>query len=239
MIDRLNDFHRLVTMNGVTLERPKNALVIVESDEMKDFSILISKGNLVISRINDETEKLKLIGDKILNAVGEKEEKLKLETDDCLASLSSLRSQGKDVADNIKSQANIQKEQLNRKAVELENPEAGKAEMRVIENLSGAYIKNFENALSASQSVESDVKNNLQKKLLRGVTVILGREPNDDEKRDYLENPEKVQELMENKITQGQAHITLQNKVKDLELRHKEILQLENVSTLIKLITIF
>lgn len=235
MIDRLNDFHRLVTMNGITLERPKNALVIVESDEMKDFSILISKGNLVISRINDETEKLKLIGDKILNAVGEKEEKLKLETDDCLASLSSLRSQGKDVADNIKSQANIQKEKLNRKAVELENPEAGKAEMRVIENLSGAYIKNFENALSASQSVESDVKNNLQKKLLRGVTVILGREPNDDEKRDYLENPEKVQELMENKITQGQAHITLQNKVKDLELRHKEILQLENVSKQIKL----
>lgn len=230
MIDRLGDYHRLLSINGVSLEKPKNALVVVESDEMKDFTVLISKGNVVISRINDETERLKSIGDKILNAVGDKEEKLKLETDDCLASLSSLRSQGKDIADNIKSTGNAQKEILNKKAIEMENPEAGKAEIRVIENLSGAYIKNFEVALSSSQSVESDVKNNLQKKLLRGVSIILGREPDDDEKRDYLQNPEKVQELMENKITQGRAHITLQNKVKDLELRHKEILQLENVS---------
>lgn len=230
MIDRLGDYHRLLSINGVSLEKPKNALVVVESDEMKDFTVLISKGNVVISRINDETERLKSIGDKILNAVGDKEEKLKLETDDCLASLSSLRSQGKDIADNIKSTGNAQKEILNKKAIEMENPEAGKAEIRVIENLSGAYIKNFEVALSYSQSVESDVKNNLQKKLLRGVSIILGREPDDDEKRDYLQNPEKVQELMENKITQGRAHITLQNKVKDLELRHKEILQLENVS---------
>lgn len=230
MIDRLEDFRRMVRVQGLSLERPKDVPINIESDEMREFSSLITSGNIVINKLNDETDKLKLVKDRVLNAVGDKEAQLKIETDECLSNLNMLRKKGKELADNMKVQATAFKEKIHKKAIENEDPNEGKAEIRVIDNLSGSFINNFCRVLSYSQNVESDVKNRLQEKLLRGVGIILGRDPNEEEKKIYLENPEKYQELVDNRITQGQAHIVLQNRLKDLQLRHKEILQLENVS---------
>jgi hypothetical protein len=232
MIDRLPDFIRIVKRKEISLDPPKNFSTSVSSSEMFEFTKQVGKGNLIIKSLNDETEKLKEIRDKIKNAIGDKESQLKIETDNCLETLNSLRKKGKEVADEMKVISERRKETLNSEAIEKGDIEFGNTEIRVINNLNGSYITNFKKVVSASETVESDVKIVLQKKLLRGVGVILGRDPNNEEAREYLESPEKYQQLLENKLTQGQAHTVLKNKVKDLESRHKEILQLENVNIL-------
>ena len=231
MIDRLPDFRRLIEQRGICMEKPKD-VITVQSEEMMAFTRLVHRGNLIINALNEEAGKLEGVKKQILTTVGEKEKVLKDEIDDSISKLSNYRKQGKEVADDMKRLATEHKEKKNLESVEANIPDYGVEEIRVVSNLNGSYLKNLEKALERSQVAESNIKHSLQEKLLRGVGVILGRDPTEEERKEYLESPEKYQLLLEDKLKQGQAHIQLQNKVRDLESRHKEILQLENVSKL-------
>lgn len=222
MIDRLPDYIRIVKQKGISLEDPSTNLEVKESEIMTQITLCVSRGNKILSQIRNQVEILQSIKDSFVNAYGSKEEALKKEVEDSNHSLSVLRKQGKEVADKLKELSDDHKGEYG------EN-----FETRIIANLSGAYIKNFEVEVSKSQSLQSDIRKIIQQKLIRGAEIILNKDLNDDERAEILQDESKVTQLMENKLTQGQAHIELQNKLRDIQERHKDIVMLENVRPLI------
>ena len=222
MIDRLQDYIKLVKDKGISLNPPTDTLLNQESQLMQDFTHQIQQGNLIISNIRTNTESLTEKKTHLTNAVGDKETRLKVDIEGILENTTDQRKKGKTVVENI---AKLKTDHKNdcEKNKDLENPE-----LRVIENLYGAYLKNFEEAVNKNQSIQSDIRNIIQKKIIRSAEIILQKDLNPEQKAEILQNNQLVEQMMENKLTQGQAHIQLQNSLKDLQERHKDIQMLEN-----------
>lgn len=230
MIDRIKEYRALLERRDIKMTPPAAASIVqIESDEMKEFTNLVSRGNNINRKLNDETDKLEEAKKNLTNAVGGKEDKLKEEISEINSNLEALRREGKEIADKMKVVATNHKEKMKELAIEKKNPEYGCSEVRIVANLNGAFLNNFSNAISKSETVSSDIKNIQKKKLIRSVETILGRDLNDQEKQEFIDDPSKHQQLVENKLTQGKSHILMQNKVRDLEARNEEIKKLENV----------
>ena len=228
MIDRMPDFLRIIRSKEIEINKKTNAVLAVDNENMKEITGLVLKGNRVINNIREEADKLKSYKDQAIKASSsEKENEVKRNIEQSLEVLNSNKQEGKNIADNLKIKINTYKDELKQKSEELKEEEYGKCEVRVINNLNGTYLNNFKEALSYSQNVENDIKTAIQKKILRSAEEILGKELDEDQKKDFLENPEKLQQLYENRLTHGLAHVKLRNMVSDLENRHKEILNLE------------
>lgn len=222
------DFLRIIRSKEIEINKKTNAVLAVDNENMKEITSLVLKGNRVINNIREEADKLKSYKDQAIKASSsEKENEVKRNIEQCLEVLNSNKQEGKNIADNLKIKINTYKDELKQKSEELKEEEYGKCEIRVINNLNGTYLNNFKEALSYSQNVENDIKTAIQKKILRSAEEILGKELDEDQKKDFLENPEKLQQLYENRLTHGLAHVKLRNMVSDLENRHKEILNLE------------
>lgn len=228
MIDRMPDFLRIVRSKEIEMNKKSTAVLAVDNENMKEITELVLKGNKVINNIRDEADKLKTYKEQAIKASSsEKENEVKKNIEECLEVLNTNKQEGKNVADNLKLKVNAYKELLKNKSEELKEEDYGKCEIRVINNLNGTYLNNFKEALSYSQNIENDIKTAIQKKILRSAEEILGKELDDDQKKEFLENPERLQQLYENRLTHGLAHVKLRNMVSDLENRHKEILNLE------------
>lgn len=75
----------------------------------------------------------------------------------------------------------------------------------------------------------------MQTRTIRDAEIILNRKLDSSEKENILLDPSQVQRFYENKLTVG-ASIKLQNAVSDIEERHKDIVKLEKVKKIKKLI---
>jgi hypothetical protein len=95
-------------------------------------------------------------------------------------------------------------------------------------------IKSFDDSLSKFQSVNSDIKNIMQDKILREATIFYKGQLSDEDKRKILENPEIVQEQMKSALT-GKPHARLANAYNDIKERHEDIIRLERVYNYFKL----
>ena len=73
------------------------------------------------------------------------------------------------------------------------------------------------------QNEGSEIKNIIQTKLVRAAEIAVDQELTEEQ---VIENPQTIQQIYENKLT-GAAHIKLQNTVRDLEERHRDIKNLE------------
>lgn len=91
-------------------------------------------------------------------------------------------------------------------------------------------IKQYEDACVKFQNVESEIKNIMQTRIIRDAEIIMNRKLEENEKADFLNNPQQVHKLYEDKLT-GAAHIKLRNAVADIEERHKDIMNLERVNS--------
>ena len=80
-----------------------------------------------------------------------------------------------------------------------------KIDLRIKQNLFNSMIQKYKNICIRFSKQESDIKNIIQ---------------------EVIENPQMIQQMYENKLT-GAAHIKLQNAVRDLEERHRDIKKLE------------
>ena len=99
-------------------------------------------------------------------------------------------------------------------------------EKRISKNLHGATVKNFQDVMIQFQSLESELKSINENMIIRSAEIASGKKLTNEEKKEIIMNPEVAQKMMQDKLS-GQAHIKLQNAVKDLEERHAEIRKLE------------
>lgn len=231
MIDRLADYLRKVERRGIKLA-PQTQTIKTESEEMVKFSELVNTGNRIIEGIRENTQALIDTRKALYNAFGGKEDSLKADYKRISEVIETYRREGKNVADNMKSVSEQHKSKIKEIAIDKGVADYGQDEIRVVANLNGAYIKNFEAVCADSVTEQDEIKKVLQLKLIRNVENIKGETISDEEKQAYLENDNKFQELLENRLTQGKAHVSLKNKLRDLEERNEEIKKLENVSHL-------
>jgi hypothetical protein len=102
------------------------------------------------------------------------------------------------------------------------------SDIRVKKNLYGTLIKSFDDSLSKYQSVNSDIKNIMQDKILREATIIYNGKLSDDDRKKILENPEILQDQMRMRLT-DKPSAKLTNAYNDIKERHEDIVRLERV----------
>ena len=113
------------------------------------------------------------------------------------------------------------KAMLNEEEGDINDPE-----IRIKNNLFGSMLKKYQNTCMRFQREESDIKNIIETKLVRAAEIAVNEELNEQQRKEVIENPQMIQQMYENKLT-GAAHIKLQNAVRDLEERHRDIKKLE------------
>ena len=101
-----------------------------------------------------------------------------------------------------------------------------KIDLRIKQNLFNSMIQKYKNISLKFSKEESDIKNIIETKLIRATEIAVNQELNEEQRKIVIENPQMIQQMYENKLT-GAAHIKLQNAVRDLEERHKDIQKLE------------
>ena len=101
-----------------------------------------------------------------------------------------------------------------------------KIDLRIKQNLFNSMIQKYKNISLKFSKEESDITNIIETKLIRAAEIAVNQELNEEQRKIVIENPQMIQQMYENKLT-GAAHIKLQNAVRDLEERHKDIQKLE------------
>ena len=107
-----------------------------------------------------------------------------------------------------------------------EEEKEDETDIRLKKNLFDALIKKYQHTMQRFQNVETEIKKIKETKLIREAEIAVNHELNEEEREEVIENPQMIQQMYENKLT-GAAHIKLQNAVRDLEERHKDIKNLE------------
>ncbi len=92
----------------------------------------------------------------------------------------------------------------------------------------GSLIKQYESTCSRYQAVEGDIRRQMEDSITRSAQIALNRELTSEEKKEFINDPNKVQQIYQNQLTAG-ASQRLINLVSDLDERHKDILKLERV----------
>ena len=188
-----------------------------ESDDeaMKNFSNAIAQSQSHIKSIENRTEDLYRLKNTVVNSTGEEENMTSQELNKIVNQTQQIQSKMKKIIDDLRAELNEEK-----------NEKPDDPEYRIKENLFGAMIKKYQQACLKFQKAESDIKNIIQTKFVRSAEIALNKELSEKEKNEVINDPQVIQEMYENKLT-GAAHIRLQNAVRDLEERHKDIKNLE------------
>ena len=189
----------------------------VESDDesMKNFSTIIAQSQSHIKSIENKTEDLYRLKNTVVNSTGEEETATSEELNKIVNQTQQIQSKMKKIIDDLRAELNEEK-----------NEKPDDPEYRIKENLFGAMIKKYQQTCLKFQKAENDIKNIIQTKFVRSAEIALNKELSEKERSEVINDPQIIQEMYENKLT-GAAHIRLQNAVRDLEERHKDIKNLE------------
>lgn len=108
------------------------------------------------------------------------------------------------------------------------NSDLNEQERRIIKNLQGSLIKQFQYCIINFQSVSEDIKSTKQNITIRNAEIIMSRKLDVSEKERVLHNPQIIQDILQDKL-QSTAHTKVTNAMADLEERHRDIIRLEKV----------
>ena len=188
---------------------------------MTNFSDLISQSNEKIKFIEKKIRELVSIKSSIAEANKEEEQELSKKMNNIINDIMEARGRMNKIIKDLESDINPPEEDDNQqKKVIDEN------ELRTKKNLFNAMVKKYQRVIQKFQDEESEMKNIKETKLIRNAEIGLGRDLTKKEKEEIIEDPKMIEQIYENKL-KGKAHVKLQNAVRDLEERHKDIKKLE------------
>ena len=216
MIDKLPILHDLAKEKGLEISLQEEDESTTE--EISEFSSLISEAQSHIRFIEKKNDELMELRNEVENAIDSKKEgEISNDMNNIISDVQVKQKSLKNIIDNLKDQITKLKENENEK----ENPET-----RIKQNLFGALTKKYQDVSIKFQAIENEIKNLIQEKMIRGAEIALGQDLDEKQKNEILNDPKIVQKYYEDKLT-GKAHVVLLNAVSDLEERHKEIKTLE------------
>ena len=181
---------------------------------MADFSSAIATCQSHIKSIDNKIDQLIRIKAEVISSTGKEEREISQKINSIVNSVQSTQAQMDKLIKELKAMLNNEKANIN-------DPE-----IRIKNNLFGSMLKKYQNTCMRFQKEESDIKNIIETKLVRAAEIAVNQELTEEQKKEVIENPQMIQQMYENKLT-GAAHIKLQNAVRDLEDRHRDIKNLE------------
>ena len=187
---------------------------IGEEESLKDFSATIATCQSHIKSIDAKVDHLIRLKAEVISSTGQEEREISNKINNIVNSVQSTQNQMDKLIKELKAM------------LSMEEADQNDPEIRIKKNLFGSMLKKYQNSCMRFQREESDIKNIIETKLVRAAEIAVNQELNEEQRKEVIENPQMIQQMYENKLT-GAAHIKLQNAVRDLEDRHRDIKNLE------------
>ena len=185
-----------------------------EDQSMKDFSSTIATCQSKIKSIDAQIDNLMRLKAEVISSTGQEERQISNKINMIVNSVQTTQNEMDKLIKELKAM-------LNTEGGDINDPE-----LRIKNNLFGSMLRKYQNTCMRFQREESNIKNIIETKLVRAAEIAVNQELTEEQRKEVIENPQMVQQMYENKLT-GAAHIKLQNAVRDLEERHKDIKNLE------------
>ena len=185
-----------------------------QDESMQDFSSTIAQCQSNIKAIEAKIDQLIRLKGEVISSTGQEERDISNKINSIVNSVNTTQNQMDKLIKELKAMLSMEQEDKN-------DPE-----IRIKNNLFGSMLKKYQNTCMRFQREESDIKNLIETKLVRAAEIAVNQELTEEQRKEVIENPQMIQQMYENKLT-GTAHIKLQNAVKDLEERHRDIKKLE------------
>ncbi len=185
-----------------------------EDQSMKDFSSTIATCQSKIKSIDAQIDNLMRLKAEVISSTGQEERQISNKINMIVNSVQTTQNEMDKLIKELKAM-------LNTEGGDINDPE-----LRIKNNLFGSMLRKYQNTCMRFQREESNIKNIIETKLVRAAEIAVNQELTEEQKKEVIENPQMVQQMYENKLT-GAAHIKLQNAVRDLEERHRDIKKLE------------
>lgn len=183
-----------------------------DDQELTDFSSKIAKAQGFIKEIELKIDLLTEKKNQVLSAKGEE---VSQEINHIVSEFDQIQNKMKSLTSELEASLS-----------ESRKKDPNDPENRIKENLFGAMIKKYQKVTIRFQSIESEISSINQKKIVRSAEIVLDKELNEEEKKDVINNPDRVKQYYEKKLV-GTAHVKLQNAVSDIEERYKDLKKLE------------
>ena len=185
-----------------------------EDQSMKDFSSTIATCQSKIKSIDAQIDNLMRLKAEVISSTGQEERQISNKINMIVNSVQTTQNEMDKLIKELKAM-------LNTEGGDINDPE-----LRIKNNLFGSMLRKYQNTCMRFQREESNIKNIIETKLVRAAEIAVNQELTEEQRKEVIENPQMVQQMYENKLT-GAAHIKLQNAVRDLEERHRDIKNLE------------
>ena len=185
-----------------------------EDQYMKDFSSTIATCQSKIKSIDAQIDNLMRLKAEVISSTGQEERQISNKINMIVNSVQTTQNEMDKLIKELKAM-------LNTEGGDINDPE-----LRIKNNLFGSMLRKYQNTCMRFQREESNIKNIIETKLVRAAEIAVNQELTEEQRKEVIENPQMVQQMYENKLT-GAAHIKLQNAVRDLEERHRDIKKLE------------
>ena len=185
-----------------------------EDQSMKDFSSTIATCQSKIKSIDAQIDNLMRLKAEVISSTGQEERQISNKINMIVNSVQTTQNEMDKLIKELKAM-------LNAEGGDINDPE-----LRIKNNLFGSMLRKYQNTCMRFQREESNIKNIIETKLVRAAEIAVNQELTEEQRKEVIENPQMVQQMYENKLT-GAAHIKLQNAVRDLEERHRDIKKLE------------
>ena len=185
-----------------------------QDESMQDFSSTIAQCQSNIKAIEAKIDQLIRLKGEVISSTGQEERDISNKINSIVNSVNTTQNQMDKLIKELKAMLSMEQEDKN-------DPE-----IRIKNNLFGSMLKKYQNTCMRFQREESDIKNLIETKLVRAAEIAVNQELTEEQRKEVIENPQMIQQMYENKLT-GAAHIKLQNAVRDLEERHRDIKKLE------------
>ena len=182
---------------------------------MSDFSEKISFCQKEIKNIETKINEILYLKNSVINSTDKEERILAQKINNISSEVNKYQNNIDNIIKELKPLIDIKPFSDNEKL-----------DLRIKQNLFNSMIQKYKNVCIRFSKQESDIKNIIQTKLVRAAEIAVNQELTEEQRKEVIENPQMIQQMYENKLT-GAAHIKLQNAVKDLEERHRDIKKLE------------
>ena len=180
---------------------------------MQDFSSTIATCQSHIKSIDNQIDNLIRLKSEVISSTGQEERAVSNKINMIVNSVQNTQNQMDKLIKELKAMLSNEEGDIN-------DPE-----IRIKNNLFGSMLKKYQNSCLRFQKEESEIKGIIETKLVRAAEIAVNQELTEEQKKEVVENPQMIQQMYENKLT-GAAHIKLQNAVRDLEERHRDIKKL-------------
>lgn len=206
---------QIAKQEGISISQIEdNDTDIQENIPIFEFTSLINSGHNQIKNIESQTNKLISINNKLINCSKNEEKGLFQQIYKVTDNISQSRNKISQIIKNLEVELDSSSEGNDDKKVKKEE-----TELRIEKNLFNSMIRKYQNVISRYQNIENKIKNEKKTKLIREAETLAHRELNEEEKHNLIENPQYLQDMYKEKLAGNE----LQNALRDLEERHKDI----------------